>query len=325
MRKSYSLVISLLLSLLILSNCGPGPFDPTPTPTNTPSLTPTNCPLVILDRTPAPPTIRPYLILVLFEDAYQPQNNQDVEMLRNLFREHAEPGDYVLMMKMEPLTLEAATFFQGKLDLISPPPIPPVPTKYPTFTPIPPPATTPDTTIAQTAQVNHITETVTASAPTATYQAFEHQCAMKIWKGEFLEIETNYQDEKQRIKDGFADTLTPFSGDPISRTAVWHGLEMATLVLKNECSNYQRCILLIFSDMDEVNLKPTTSTIYLPLPDGNNDKLEILVTMRNCLFMFTGSCGKWKNFWENFFSSQSISAEFVNGNSEEAIESILKR
>lgn len=324
MLKKKKLEILVIANLIFLIGCG-NPFKPTPTLTSTSSPTPTNCPPVVLDRTPAPETIKPYLVIVLFEDAFQSQNNQDIEMLKGVFREYTEPGDYILMMKMEPLSLSSATFFQEKVGSVPPPPLPPLPTKYPTFTPIPSPSSTPDTTIAQTSQANHMTETVTAVAPTVTYQAFEHLCAMNLWQGEYHEIEQNYLEEKQDKREEFAEKITPLDGDPISRTAVWNGLEMATLVLENECKYYNRCILIIFSDMDEVNSEPGDSKIYLPLSDNNNTKLDLLVVMRNCPFLYAGPCNYWKNFWENFFTSRSTLGVFVNSNAEESIEAIMKR
>lgn len=303
----------------------PGIWDPTATSSVTPSFTPTNCPPVILDRTPAPVTIRPYLVIALFEDAFRSQNNDDIGLLKEVFGEYAEPDDYILMLKMEPITLSGATFFQEKVGSLTPPPLPPLPTAHPTFTPIPSPSTTPDTTIAQTSQAVHITETVTAAAPTATYQAFEHICAMNAWQSDYRDVEDDYLEEKNNKRSDFAEKIIPLEDEPISRTAVWNGLALATLVLENECPNYQRCILIVFSDMDEVSLDQGASNIYLPLSDGNNSKLDILVVMRNCPFLFTGSCNRWKVFWEDYFSTKNASTEFINGNIEEAIEAMIKR
>ena len=265
--------------------------------------------------------------MALFEDGpkIRDQTNQDIEILRTVFGESAEPGDYILMLRMEPPTLAEATFFQEKVNLVPPPLIPPVPTKYPTFTPIPSPTSTPDTTIAQTAQVNHVTETVTASAPTATYQAFLHDCAMNAWEGDFLATQTSYQEQTQKEKNHFIEKIKPLSDEPISSTAVWNGLELATWILENECSYYERCILLIFSDMDETYVDPGDNTIYLPLQDGNNKKVDVLIAMRDCQFLYSDACGKWKGFWEGFFSSRSTAASFVNENVAEAIRAVIKR
>lgn len=319
----------VIVFLLIITSCGPGPgpFDPTYTPTTTHSPTPTNCPPVTLDRTPVPGTIKPYLILVLFEDTpeYREQNNQDVEMLRDIFNENSKPGDYILMMRMEPATLSSATFFQEKIALVPPPFLPPLPTMYPTFTPIPPPTSTPDTTLGQTALANHVTETVTASFPTAVYQSFLHQCAMNEWEFQFMATQTSHDEEVEKAVKDSINKIQNISVEPISSTAVWNGLSHVTLVLENECKNYQRCIVLIFSDMDEVYSDPRDTLIYLPLQDGNQGKVEMLISMRNCQFLFSGSCNKWKLFWEEFFSSRSTPASFINSNVEEAIESILKR
>lgn len=324
--KEKSKFLVILFSIIVIG-CGPNPFDPTRTPTSTYSPTPTNCPPVTLDRTPVPGTIKPYLILVLFEDTpgFHEQNNHDIDMLREVFSESAEPGDYILMMRMEPATLSSATFFQEKIALVPPPSLPPLPTMYPTFTPIPPPTSTPDTTLGQTALANQVTRTVTASFPTAEYQSFLHQCAMNAWEVQFMSTQTSHDEEVEKVVNDSIDKIQDISVEPISSTAVWNGLSHISLVLENECQNYQRCVVLIFSDMDEVYSDPRDTPIYLPLQGENQQKVEILISMRNCQFLFSGACNKWKTFWEEFFYSRSTPASFINANVEEVIESILKR
>lgn len=332
MQKYKYSVIAILVVFLFVSSCTPSQpsgsiFGPTFTPSKTPSLTPTNCPPVTLDRTPVPGTIKPYLILALFEDTPESraQTNQDIEMLKDVFSEHSEPGDYILMMRMEPTTLSSATFFQEKITLVPPPPLPPLPTMYPTFTPIPPPTSTPDTTLGQTALANHVTQTVTASFPTASYQAFLHQCAMNAWEFQFMATQTSHDEAVEKAVKDSTGKIQNISATPISSTAVWNGLSHVTLVLENECDKYQRCIVLIFSDMDEVFYSPRETAIYLPLQNGHQEKVEILVSMRNCQFLFSGACNKWKSFWEDFFFSRSTPVFFVNSNVKETIESMLKR
>ncbi|GEM_PF-6010373 len=323
MLKSKTLVILFLICSFMLTNCTLTEDPPTPFPTST--ATPTNCPQIILDRTPVPVTIKPYLIIALFEDAYQQENNEDIEMLKRTLQEKSEPGDYFLMLRMEPLTLSSAVFFQDYVDLLSPPSIPPTPTKYPTFTPIPTPASTSQTTVGQTAEANHIIQTMIASALTATHQSGLHDCAMQVWETQYSATQTSYENDKRTQVKELLTEIPNFSGEPISKTAVWNGLQHATLVMTYECSKYVRCILLIFSDMQEVNPEPGPSTVYLPLDGDSSDKIDILVIMRDCPFLFNGECGRWKNFWGSFFDSRSTKANFINGNSEQVIKSMLER
>lgn len=312
---------------VLLSSCTPGTslIGPTLTPTSTYTPSPTVCPPIDI-ATPGQAKTRSYLVIALFEDnpEHREYTLKDIELLKGVLEEYAEPGDYINMLRMEPLTLESATFVSEKVGALAITPYPPLPTSYPTSTPYPPLSTTPSTTIGQTAVARDITATAQVVYATATHAGFLHNCALKQWDNDYSKIKSDHEtairtkrlEFTQRVSNDVTEGLQE---NPISRTSIWYGLAYASTILENECKKYDRCFLFVFSDMVEIYKTPPTDLII------NLKSAEVLITMRNCTFLFSADCGVWTDFWKQYLTDKTKTIDIINENASEVIEALLRR
>ena len=309
----------------MLASCTNGPFDPTLTPTSTYTASPTTCPQIDI-ATPGQTTSKSYLVVALFQD--NPENREqtihDVELLNKVLEKQVEPGDYIIMLRMEPQILDDATFVMQKVGSVNSTPFPSIPTPPITSTPYPTSVTTPSTTIGKTAEAIDVTATAGAVYATATYEGFLYNCTLQQWQDEYSDIQQGHETELRDKRVDFtqrviSDIEQGLQEEPVSGTFIWNGFILASKILENECGNYDGCFLLVFSDMVETYREP---------PGDSNINLanaEVLITMRNCPFLYADQCGEWKIFWEQYLNGKTISTTITNEDPSELVEAFLRR
>ncbi len=329
MRKFTLVLLNIIILLsLVLVGCELGdPFSLSSTPTITPTFTPTPvCPTGFIS-TPAGVKSSRRLIVVLFEDnpQYRPYTLQGMKIFNEILPNIIGSGDQLYMLRTEPLKLEDATFVRVGIDELAAPAIPPTPTLFPTITPTLPPVATPQTRINQLAATQNAISTMASDNATATQSSFTYNCALGDWRNQYLDIENEWMETKKKAVQEFVKEVdekekTFEEQDPISKSGVWNGFALATTIFKNECSTqskYDRCLLLVFSDMNDVTMSQPGEL------EINLKNTSVLGVMLGCEYLYTGECNRWREFWQTNLQAKSV--VFINENIEETIEAFLRR
>lgn len=293
-------------------------------PANTPTVTPTPlCPPVVF-VTPERLRYESKLIVVLLEDTpqYHEYFLEAIKLMNDGLIDSVEPGDYLLMIRIGAPSLEDATLVRVRAKNIEPLAIPPTPTSHPT----------PRSLAISTASGSSLSQVIatqtaiafeTQTVATATYDAMEYQCAVNDWQEQYLSLLNQQQKEKQQIVLDFMNeviyqqSIIDSQEDSLD-LRVWESLGYASLILRNECDNYSRCVLIVFSAMaDPRKVPPANLEVSL-------GKTEFLGVMLNCEYLYTEKCGQWVEFWRNNINAKSV--DFINGdNVRENLLAFLRR
>lgn len=239
-----------------------------------------------------------------------------------------QPGDRLFMLDMNAKDFDSAVVAMVQVKNVSVPLAPPAPTIYPTITATLPSFSTPQSVLAQQAATQSANATVVSIGVESTKSAFIHNCSYQSWNDQYLAISQEWEKEKDKSVQDFIEELEQEQskieiGNEELGNQVWEGLSHASLIMENECDKFDRCILIVFSDMYESrSVKPEKLNINL-------QNVEILNVMLNCPFLYSGECGKWIEAWKKYLFSNDINArsvDFINGeNLAEILSAILRR
>ncbi len=319
MRRAVSTTtLAIVIVLLLLQGCSslvPNAAISTSTPTPTKLVCPT-----IVSGTPvavSQDTGSSKLIVALFENnpLYEPYTSQALDAMNSALQKTVQPGDKFFMVDMNAKNSESAVVVIANVEFVSAPVALPTPTLYPTPTATLPSISTPQAGIAQLAATQSAKATAISVNSTATSSAFLFDCSFQAWQEQYSAISKQWEKQKDEVVQSFTKDVAQQQseikvgvGDPNNQ--VWEGLSHASLIMKNECHKYDRCILIIFSDMNENrSIKPENLSVDLR-------NVEVLGVMLNCKLLYSSECGKWIETWKEYLFSNDISAksvDFING------------
>jgi hypothetical protein len=331
MRNAIRLMLFvMIIILLFVQGCyavNTNVFEPTTTPTFTQLV----CPSFDINTSFVRPEELSYskIVIILFDNSqvYESYTKEAFDTLNNVLVDAAQPGDKLFMVDMNSVSFDESVVVYSSIGDITAPLAPPTPTLFPTPTSTLPPYSTPVSSIAQTAENQYAQRTAVSVNSTATQLSFIYNCANQAWQEEFLSISQEWESQKEEAVTEFISDITEQQSNIISinndkDSQVWEGLSYASLIMKSECRKFDRCILIIFSDMNESrSIKPD----YL---DVDLKNVEVIGAMLNCKFLFSPDCAKWIDAWSDYMFSNEInvkSVDFINGeNLEQILFQILK-
>jgi len=239
----------------------------------------------------------------------------------NTFPDLLKSGDeitfYSLGYKYDDYNLARQWKFTSRIK--NPPNMQPSPTSISTYIPLATPVDTGET-LKDIQNQNNFKATATVYAAEATQVAFDHGCAMQEWEGIYSatqEIFLSTQEaEATAISTqirGIAQGTPRVQATPFDYENVYEGLSHASTAMKGKCSEYERCILVIFDDMhdwrnaSEKNEMPEYMKIRL-------DNVEVITVMPQCLDIYQPDCAKNITLWQSELTEVGVSRiEFING------------
>jgi hypothetical protein len=264
------------------------------------------------------------LIVVLFENnsLYKPYLLQAFDNMNDALRGAVQPGDKVFMIDMNAQDFDSAIVVNANVEMVIAPLAPPKPTNYPTPTATLPPIFTPQARIAQIAATQSANATAISVNLTATSSAFLFNCSSQVWQEQYLAISKQWEKQKDEVVQSFTKVIVQQQseiklGVGAPNNQVWEGLSNASLIMKNECYKYDRCILIVFSDMKENrSVKPENLNVDLR-------NVEVFGVMLNCKLLYSPECGKWIETWKEYLFSNDISAKSVDFINAENLRGVL--
>ncbi len=336
------LIAIFLVGFLViaLAACG-GAFDalgitPTPTPP-TPTLTPSPtrrlCPPASSYSSPQPSTPTSRLILILFDPASEPglieYENGDtspdpVAFSYQVLQQVLSPGDHYAFFRLGCRDYACSRLVNEALPSVAAPHIPATPSPQPTSTPPSTPTYTGQTLFERTQIARNYSLTLTPHVATATEMAFHDDCAMMDWVERYSAESTQWAPTQASAQAAMhtqlAADLSSYQArqdelsTPYAANAVLEGLRDASVVLTNECGRYQRCILVIFDDLQDWRL----DTDHLPLtpPDFPIDLAgaEVLSVMLRCGDIYQPDCRRVQQAWtDQFLDYGATHVDYRNG------------
>ena len=352
--RFITIVLPLAFIFLTLMSCGPegiGLITHTPTPP-TPSLTPTptkrDCPPPAGIITPERATIPSYLVIVLYDpdeprgamDYVNGQNTSNVlDFIREVFQNIVQPGDHYAAFRLGCRDYSCARVINNNSPTLEAPLIAATPSPQSTLTPASTPtfARTEPSLFEKTQSARDYGATLTVQAATATEMAFEDDCAQIDWEESYAAQNAAWEATKAAAGAEFLaqieSDLNTYQSDvddvptPYDPHVLFEGLRDATIILQNECSKYDKCVLIIFDDLEEWRMdadgypdKPENMEI-----DFTNT--EIITVMLRCADIYQPDCRDVQNIWTPEFDSYgSLSVEYCNGKDlEEFLINYLRR
>lgn len=314
-RKMRTAILVILFLVIITSGCS---FDNgyQSVSTNTPVSTPTVrlCPPLSIE-TPAYLNRSSNLIVVLLDldKDYKDYTSQALQIINSVIPEAIDPGDRLVLFRTGMRTFEDSIVLSERTEAYFPPSIPSTPTLIYIATPMPNLVGTTMPGIYGIATENVIHAQQTAAVATATESDFINDCAMDYWSMQFQSQATTWAPTRAAVVnefsysihrdiDEFEDKLV--SAEAGTQNAIFEGLSFATVVFQNECSNYDSCILITFSDMNDWRpVAPKNLQIDLTAVD-------VVSVMLNCQVIYQPSCTKIQDIWTqnfNLFHVRSVS------------------
>jgi hypothetical protein len=320
--KLYARLVLLFIPnvLLVLMGCGISPE--TLLPTRTPTATRLICPELIIN-TPQALRNSPIVVITLIEQQFDTsewtETFNSFQILNQVVPSIAQPEDRLIMFYLGPRVYDDALISDeivGSLELVKPS-IPFTPTSFPTGIATVTPATTPDDKIVQIATERSADATQTSVIATTTQNAFLDQCAKVVWATSYAAVATQWAVTKAAAINAFTIkiqvTKTPGESGESHQNEVYEGFSHATRkFIEHGCikqaetdqnatlvnSPYSRCILLVFSNMDEWR-PPTFVKEKMPALHLSIDlnAIEVAVVMLNCNDLSENYCLGQKEFW----------------------------
>jgi hypothetical protein len=318
-KKLFSIaVIFVILMSYFLVSCNLEPIKvDIPTPTLSP--TPRICPTLNADAQ-KPIHLSPTLIVMFIDTDYHYMDYSDdaLQSILDIIPFAVEPGDKLYIYKLGVKDFDDAMVLNITSDGFEYPAIPPTPTLYPTLsigTPLPTRTDIPLLSLKAT-QIR-ITQTVESLHATATQSSFENICAQKTWSDSYKATATEWQKTRQASINEFSENLLEELDPDASKlsegtttpipTMIYESLAQASLIFSNECSEYGKCKLILFSDMqDWRDTTPENLSISLK-------KVDTMAVMMNCSIIFNPECTKIQNLWKTNFDTYESNITFVNG------------
>lgn len=304
---------------------------PTATPV-TPTPTPRICKTSIVPFDQDAMVLHPKFIVVLY-DLSSTEGNYALEygdsarttdlftFFENTFPDLLSSGDEItffsLGYKYDDYNFARQEKYTSRIQ--NPPNMQPSPTPISTFVPLATPVDTGET-LKDIQNQNNFKATATVYAAEATQVAFDHGCAMQEWEGVYSATHEYFSSTQEaeataistQIR-GIAQSTPRVQATPFDYENVYEGLSHASTAMKGKCSEYERCILVIFDDMhdwrnaSEKNEMPEYMKIRL-------DNVEVITVMPQCLDIYQPDCAKNITLWQSELTDAGASRiEFLNG------------
>jgi hypothetical protein len=316
--KIYIRIVCVLLlvwGIFILSGCG---SEISPTPSDIP------CPP---ENTSESADSQPPRILYVFLVQEHPRVSSEIDGVYEIITEDTKnflnPGDRLIMLSMESSTLDAAIFFDETVPYMERPLIEPTPTYYPTITPLPTLEAKPTAGAAIAAERVRQERHSEAEETWNEKSAFEFECSMKSWRLRNQEIWKKYDSDKKKTISDFEDDISDVvekhieNRKPESRAQIFEAISLSSTIFYSECSYYDKCNLIIFSDMKDSR---SESPFRIDLTN-----VDVTVLLSGCRFI-SATCEDNIAFWKNEFSSYSVnSSEFFQISKTDEVLKNLRR
>lgn len=165
--------------------------------------------------------------------------------------------------------------------------------------------------------------TSTQQAATSTEMAFNYNCYLETYDSNYQVTATQWNVTKQSnstmISDHVQTAVKSFESNinpietPYSKDVVYEGLSHITIDFENECSKYNRCILIIIDDLQD--WRNADFHVQTPNLIINLSQAEIISVMPNCKDIIQPSCTKLQHFWTGIFTKSfgARSVVYTNG------------
>jgi hypothetical protein len=334
-RSLAQIFFVALIMLIVLLGCtrtGIPPLDTalaiTPTPI-TPSVTPSpTCPPGVALEGDQIKITRTYLVFLVDPNStngrtleyLDGQYTEDVyEFVQNTLPNILGVGSHYSVFRMGVRTYAAAKIGRNTSKISSAPDIFPTPAPPLTLTPVstllPANANTPVLNSQQ--ERIRATQTVASQYATSTQMAREYDCRKKLYQDQYGATATEWvaiqETEKVNVAVQIQGDLESFRTQmpnletPLANGIVYEGLSNVTIDFNNECSKYNRCILVIIDDLDDWRNKEN----YHEIPNYNFDlkNVEVISVMPNCKDIIDPSCRLAQALWAKdlyFFGATSV-------------------
>ncbi len=339
-KTAYQLIAILLpLFFALFSSCTPisvGNITPTatpPTPSVTPSPTKRTCPPSSSIITPEKVTIPQHLVIVLY-DPYESSGVMEfqderstsnvLEFVRSVFQKAAQPGDRYAIFRLGCRDYSCARVMNENSSPLESPLIAATPSPQTTLTPVSTPTYQGQTIFEKSEIGRSQTATVTAQYATATEMAFQDDCARLDWIQNYATEYAAWESTKAAAQatfltqiasnlDAYQNNLTS-TATPYAPNALYEGLRDVTVIFQNECGKYQRCILLIFDDLEEWRIGPEGKPAKPPNFYINLSNVDIVTVVLKCVDVYQPDCTTKKKIWEPELKSYgALKVELYNG------------
>lgn len=328
----YFVTTVLVFAGLLISSCNLDTstitgITPTPIP---PSPTLRVCPPTALLNNEDDLKIHPKLIVILFdpnstmgrkvlEYADGSKTMDILEFLDHLLPNILGPGDQVSLFSLGFRSYNAARLDRYISKISDSPHIVSTPSYPETLTPIPLPTKSNVGLEEYQGKIEHETA-VAAQYATATQIVFEYQCALQDYQNIYQATATQWSATKEVEANAISTQIqalraaTPQAKEtPFAYNNVYEGLAHVTVDFGNLCGSYERCILLIFDDLNDWRNSSSRNDIpsYLKI---NLKKVEVLAILPQCGDIFEPTCKATQDLWTDEIKSVGASrVDYYNG------------
>lgn len=337
--KKIGVIPILILYLCILSSCNKinekiG-ITATVTPSITPSATMPKCPPVDSLPIPEKANLSTSLIVILF-DPFNYKNPDELSVFFNLISNVIQniivPGDHYAILRLGCHSYECARALNDDTATLAAPLIADTPSPQPTLNQLGTPTYLGQTLFEKTKIAREYDEAIGTQFATETQIAFDDYCANSIWIEKYATIQAEWKETQSVAK---SISLTQIAEDVESHqinadysnlyapNMVFEGLGHATIILENECKKYDRCILIIFDNLDDWRIdskgrpqKPVGININL-----NN--VEVLTIMIDCDDIYCPVCKNTQKNWTPAFISYGANEDSVQYHNADDLEQFL--
>jgi len=298
--KIFAIIIFIIL---VVAGCTPAE--------SVPQVSRTDCPTYLVN-TPESKGNTPKLIIILVKEdpSYRDYSYQAFDLLTDILPEVIEPGDRVIMLSTEHFTIENSVFLDAEVSFIEKPAISNSPTPPPTIGVLPSPTVTPEGDYMRAVATQNAIRYIQNTQTYATQAAFEYACAKEFWNRDNQELWEQWEAARQLAIASFMESFesginnNKINGFTSTGGQMFEALHIASLILNSECPKYNRCDLVIFSDLyDFRDYRPQDIDIQL-------SNLDIAVMLPNCEYL--PQCQQKITFWtDNFTTYGAHSSQFA--------------
>lgn len=329
-KMLFLLMLIFAIITLVVSGCTPNavegltgitatPVTPSPTPRICPSNTNlASLPGLVIDST---------FIVVLFDpnslesgslEYSNGETTSDIlSFVEKILPEILGPGDQYSMFSLGFQNYESAKLDRYSSKIVSAPEIVATPAPPEILTPIPTPTLSGAVLENQVGKNQHEAAVESQNA-TATQSAFDYYCGLSVYEttykvtatawdvtkqAEANEISTQIVKAREEREEKLRTIETPFAGEN-----VYEGLAHVTIDFENQCKNYNRCVLIVFDNLEDWRIKTPD---YLHV---NFEGVDVISVLPQCEDIIQPSCKEIQNLWNpQFLTLQAKSVEYYNG------------
>jgi len=288
----------------------------------------TTSPMSTLTSTPCPPptkivvmqeTRKPYLIFVLIDKTITYRNNfKHTQYVLKKLSPILYPGDRLVLAWMSKSNLwyglNESVFFDDRVEVI---PTQIFPTTIPTPTILPSPTLIPTrrsnlgaTAVAKTQSAVFTEVSITQTAVANGYNCIYDESATQ-YEIVLATLDANQQQNVNKFVQSIDQVFSSLEfneQDQDTIEPVFESIQMASEFFQENCTDeYERCVLLLFSDLNDYRERFDTEAINVQIDLQNVDVVSILY---QCKYK-DGTCEKKIEAWENHFLHWGATPYFV--------------